>query len=85
MFLSTGLEIKSFRYKNLFYLLEFKPFIYRGIEILKNDVAAILSQIFDLKFRTQRHFTMPPGTEFQIRADCVKNSVDNTQSFVDPK
>ena len=70
--------------KNFFPLQKFVFLNFRGIDILKNDVAAILSQIFDLKLRTKRHFTMPPGTEFQIQADCVKNLAD-TQSFVDPK
>ena len=40
-----------------------KPINYRGIDILKNDVTAILNQIFDLKYRTKRHSTMPPGTD----------------------
>ena len=45
---------------------------YRGIDILKNDVAAILSKIFDLKFRTKRHSTMPPGTGYRIKAYGAK-------------
>ena len=53
------------------------PFLnFRGIDILKNDVTAILNQIFDLKFQTKRHFTMPPGPELQILADFVNSCVN---------
>ena len=34
------------------------------MDILKNDVTAILSQIFDMKLQeNKRHFTMTPGLD----------------------
>ena len=54
------------------------PFLnFRGIDILKNDVTAILNQIFDLKFQTKRHFTMPPGSELQILANFPPTKFNN--------
>ena len=38
--------------------------IFRGMDILKNDVTAILGQIFDMKLlENKRHFTMTPGLD----------------------
>ena len=38
--------------------------IFRGMDILKNDVSAILRQIFNLNlYQNKRHSTMAPGTD----------------------
>ena len=38
--------------------------IFRGMDILKNDVTAILGQIFDMKLQeNKRHSTMTPGLD----------------------
>ena len=40
--------------------------IFRGMDILKNDVTAILGQIFDMDLlENKRHFTMTPGLDKQ--------------------
>ena len=58
---------------------------FRGIDILKNDITAVLNQIFDLKFRTKRHFTMPPGPDYRIWADYVNSWAYEIQWFVNPR
>ena len=41
--------------------------IFRGMDILKNDVTAILGQIFDMKLhKNKRHSTMTPGLDEKI-------------------
>ena len=38
--------------------------ILRGMDILKNDVTAILGRIFDTKLKgNERHSTMTPGSD----------------------
>ena len=41
--------------------------IFRGMDILKNDVTAILGQIFDLKLRENKRCSiMTPGSDKEI-------------------
>ena len=44
-----------------------KTVIFSGMDILKNDVNAILGQIFDMKLKeNKRHSTMTPGLDKRI-------------------
>ena len=41
--------------------------IFRGMDILKNDVTAILGRIFDMKSkRNERHSAMTPGSDKKL-------------------
>ena len=76
----VNIHVSIDRFEDFIFLLhKFMVLNFRGIDILKNDVAAILSQIFDLKFRDKRHPTMPPGMDDRIQAERAKHLADNTQ------
>ena len=68
----VNIHVSIDRFEGFIFLLQKFVFLnFRGIDILKNDVAAILSQIFDLKLRDKRHSTMPPGTDYRIQDYCA--------------
>ena len=42
--------------------------IFRGMDILKNDVQAILGQIFEMKLKENKRFsTMTPGLDKKVQ------------------
>ena len=42
--------------------------IFRGMDILKNDVQAILGQIFEMKLKENKRFsTMTPGLDKKVK------------------
>ena len=59
--------------------------IFRGMEILKNDVNAVLGQIFDTKLKgNERHSIMTPGLDTFYHKALVMNNHDPWR-FVYPK
>ena len=65
--LQNGVNIDISIDRWVFGLFYSKRIIFRGMDILKNDVTAVLGEIFDTKLKgNNRHSTMTPALDKQI-------------------